>query len=729
MDSITSVSPFLQTSPMMYSLAPGHSQNHYYSDHDHQPISPPENSNSGNNDSSSSSAPQTQNLRVSRRVYEAIRRTAPKTPEEKEKDRREMEKMVKELEDTQNNRRKKGAVPNSKGDGETSNEKTPTKDSNGSGSEPNSATKEGENGNEGPLTKKVKTNTNNMYIKTSPPSSPSSHIQIPDSNDNHEDYTYQNSTNSSTTNSNNNSSTSISSITTPPLSSSSSKKHTKFSHNAKNMLDSPESSSSSSGPTMMMMSKKRRGLAPNLPLSASADFSDQNGEQKNRKAIIGSNNNGNRKASIDSNDTHRVLVSPNNATPFPCPQWGCPFSFPQMGDVHKHLITYHTALSTSHPIVPSIRGVDCINLGEIPYETFFDRYMLGSQPVLIKGVPPSWREMEDWSLDFLAKKYSTNQAVWNDLEREGDGGIEQYCGTLSEFADSLENSSTLYASVIWPFPNQWEKLPQFQANYIDLLPSDSFETYCRIFIGHTGSFTALHLDHLDTSMTAVKGTKRVILFPPDSWPQLERVFPDLKSRAHRTDALHFFFEIELDESDRQAIASAGGRVVFIKPGNTLFIPAGWYHQVSNMEEETISMSNACVGKHNVLFFIQNEHPEQLNMDKLIEVAIEDLHNRVSKWKEPEVDTFVPGSRGQIILRKPAKLAKLAKKCNHFQRTPCAVDQLLSMLREMQILDTTLKAKIKCIEDDKKTRNPRIPKHIKTKLAECLAKINHELSVL
>ena len=29
---------------------------------------------------------------------------------------------------------------------------------------------------------------------------------------------------------------------------------------------------------------------------------------------------------------------------------------------------------------------------------------------------------------------------------------------------------------------------------------------------------------------------------------------------------------------------AGGRVVFLQPGFSLYIPGGWYHQVSNLEE-------------------------------------------------------------------------------------------------------------------------------------------------
>ncbi len=32
------------------------------------------------------------------------------------------------------------------------------------------------------------------------------------------------------------------------------------------------------------------------------------------------------------------------------------------------------------------------------------------------------------------------------------------------------------------------------------------------------------------------------------------------------------------------IKDAGGRVVFLQPGFHLYIPGGWYHQVSNLEE-------------------------------------------------------------------------------------------------------------------------------------------------
>lgn len=32
------------------------------------------------------------------------------------------------------------------------------------------------------------------------------------------------------------------------------------------------------------------------------------------------------------------------------------------------------------------------------------------------------------------------------------------------------------------------------------------------------------------------------------------------------------------------VSDAGGRVVFVQPGYSLYIPGGWYHQVSNLEE-------------------------------------------------------------------------------------------------------------------------------------------------
>lgn len=48
--------------------------------------------------------------------------------------------------------------------------------------------------------------------------------------------------------------------------------------------------------------------------------------------------------------------------------------------------------------------------------------------------------------------------------------VRIYTGTLSKFAGELEKSATLYASVIFDFPVQWKKLPQFEINFLDYMP-------------------------------------------------------------------------------------------------------------------------------------------------------------------------------------------------------------------------------------------------------------------
>ena len=128
---------------------------------------------------------------------------------------------------------------------------------------------------------------------------------------------------------------------------------------------------------------------------------------------------------------------------------------------------------------------------------------------------------------------------------------------------------------------------------------------------------------------------------------------------------------------------AGGRVVFLQPGFSLYIPGGWYHQVSNLEEsmfmfialrvscvvlrgsvsccvlrlltiiisDTISLSNACVTRYNISFFIQNEHPEQLSMSQLLTAAIDHFYTRVRDFSPPV-----------IVGRNKAKVLKIGTSC-------------------------------------------------------------------
>jgi len=295
-----------------------------------------------------------------------------------------------------------------------------------------------------------------------------------------------------------------------------------------------------------------------------------------------------------------------------------------------------------------------------------------------------------------------------------------YTGTFRHFATELKKSATLYASVIFTFPKKWEKLPQFAINYMDFLPPADFESYCRLFVGHTGTFTALHRDFLDTTITAVKGTKRVILFPPDSFTRLQSLFPTLRTKAHKEDFVHFFFDLALSEEDRMKVMEAGGRVVFLRPGFSLYIPGGWYHQVSNLEENTISLSNACVTRHNISFFIQNEHPEQLNMSQLLSAAIEEFHSRVLNFAAPVV-----------VGRYKATILKIGSKCkdfNNYKSNLSSLNALLRLLEEAHSLEAALHARVK-VDEDATWTVIKIEKEVRRKLQECIGILQDHISNL
>jgi len=148
--------------------------------------------------------------------------------------------------------------------------------------------------------------------------------------------------------------------------------------------------------------------------------------------------------------------------------------------------------------------------------------------------------------------------------------------------------------------------------------------------------------------------------------------------------------------------------VFVQPGLTLYIPAGWYHQVSNLEDGTISLSNAAVSHHNVLFFIQNEHPEQLSMSELLERAILDYEKRVGAWGPPVVTN----------LREKSKLLRIgrqSKNTNNYRENGTAINKLLRLLEEGQIISTATEADVVSSVNDKRHAKLKLSKLYKEKI--------------
>jgi hypothetical protein len=104
----------------------------------------------------------------------------------------------------------------------------------------------------------------------------------------------------------------------------------------------------------------------------------------------------------------------------------------------------------------------------------------------------------------------------------------------------------------------------------------------RFWLGPAGTVTPLHCDYDDNVFAQIWGTKRIFLAPPhhDEFLYPREANPILFGSP---------FDPEAPDFDRFPLARQAATVeVIVHPGDMLYVPAGWYHQVRAL---TFSLSS------------------------------------------------------------------------------------------------------------------------------------------
>ena len=95
----------------------------------------------------------------------------------------------------------------------------------------------------------------------------------------------------------------------------------------------------------------------------------------------------------------------------------------------------------------------------------------------------------------------------------------------------------------------------------------------RFWLGPAGTVTPLHCDYDDNIFAQIWGTKRIFLVPPH---HDEFLYPS------EANAILFGSPVdpEAPDFDRFPLARQANMIeVIVNPGDMLYVPAGWYHQV------------------------------------------------------------------------------------------------------------------------------------------------------
>lgn len=212
---------------------------------------------------------------------------------------------------------------------------------------------------------------------------------------------------------------------------------------------------------------------------------------------------------------------------------------------------------------------------------FFERFFRPRQPVVIQGVTRGWASSEFWAWSALCERYRDATVVaavlrHGTLYEDPQRGVVFERIRLGEFArrDTKDKGTHYVMAPVWDLPEEFQhrfQVPPYCTGAVHLRS--------KLWIARAGTVTPLHWDVPHNFHVHLSGRKRWLLFPPQAtrclyprgiWsgmPNFSRVDPE-RPDFNRFPRLRF----------------ALGYEAVLEPGQTLFIPSGWWHYTHTLED-------------------------------------------------------------------------------------------------------------------------------------------------
>lgn len=246
-------------------------------------------------------------------------------------------------------------------------------------------------------------------------------------------------------------------------------------------------------------------------------------------------------------------------------------------------------------------SISYVNYEDIDYDKFFKNYLIQNIPCIIKDVTTNWYSNKHWvknngiNFPYIQEKYgqvvvpiaNCSEKYYN-AQKKIDMTLSNY---LTYFTGIQEGDKLLYLKD-WHFQKDVQEniynIPvYFASDWLNEYCLDTHkEDYMFIYLGPKGSWTPFHADVFSSFSWSVNiiGQKRWLLFPPGTEISL-------------TDNLG---NLPFDVTENEILLK--NKIPFYEiyqnPGEALFVPSKWHHQVWN-SKDTFSINHNWINGCNI----------------------------------------------------------------------------------------------------------------------------------
>jgi hypothetical protein len=222
----------------------------------------------------------------------------------------------------------------------------------------------------------------------------------------------------------------------------------------------------------------------------------------------------------------------------------------------------------------------------ISAEDFKKNYYTPMKPLVMTGIARQWPAFTKWDWDYFQSVVGhVKVGIYNNVKSDAYTPINT-ADDYMKFGD--------YIDMVRKGPAEWriflfnifEHAPQITKDFTwpEKLMKGFVKRYPMLFVGGQGSVTHMHFD-IDLSHilhTQFAGRKRVLLFPFEEQHKLYRKPWEVLSLIN----FEKYFDKENNKLDLKkfpALALAKGYEVILEHGDTLFMPAGYWHHMEYLE--------------------------------------------------------------------------------------------------------------------------------------------------
>lgn len=226
-------------------------------------------------------------------------------------------------------------------------------------------------------------------------------------------------------------------------------------------------------------------------------------------------------------------------------------------------------------------------------EAFILDYVKTQKPVIIEQLSRHWPAYEKWDLDYIKNK--AGHKIVPLYDNRPVSHLDKFNGAhtrmkLANYIDLLQSESTPYRIFLY---NLLQEVPDLQNDFF--WPEMNLPLLKRLpmlFFGGKNSTVFMHydIDYANILHFHFHGTKKCLLFSPEETPFLYKVPHSLIANE----------EIDFGAPDYKkwpALEYANGQTATLNHGEMLYIPEGYWHQMT-YETAGFSMSLRALPRKN-----------------------------------------------------------------------------------------------------------------------------------